>query len=82
MHPVIRAALDRGLKVDVGHGSHFSYRLAKKAIAAGIIPTTLGADIHGYNTNVRRTRRARRTTTRTRRPSFRRSGEVQPASRR
>ena len=52
VHPVIRAALDRGLKVDVGHGSHFSYRLAKKAIAAGIVPTTLGADIHGYNTDV------------------------------
>jgi dihydroorotase len=52
VHPVIQAALDRGLKVDVGHGSHFSYRLAKKAIAAGIIPSTLGADIHGYNTHV------------------------------
>jgi dihydroorotase len=52
VHPVIRAALDRGLTVDVGHGSHFSYRLAKKAIAAGIVPTTLGADIHGYNTHV------------------------------
>src|SRR3954453_19707286 len=52
VHPVIQAALDRGLRVDVGHGSHFSYRLAKKAIAAGIIPTTLGADIHGYNTHV------------------------------
>ena len=52
VHPVIRAALDRGLKVDVGHGSHFSYRLAKKAIAAGIVPNTLGADIHGYNTHV------------------------------
>jgi dihydroorotase len=52
VHPVIQAALDRGLKVDVGHGSHFSYRLAKKAIAAGIIPATLGADIHGYNTHV------------------------------
>ena len=52
VHPVIRAALDRGLRVDVGHGSHFSYRLARKAIAAGIVPTTLGADIHGYNTHV------------------------------
>jgi dihydroorotase len=52
VHPVIRAALDRGLRVDVGHGSHFSYRLARKAIDAGIIPTTLGADIHGYNTHV------------------------------
>lgn len=52
VHPVIHAALERGLKVDVGHGSHFSYRLAKKALAAGIVPTTLGADIHGYNTQV------------------------------
>src|ERR1700751_613529 len=52
VHPVIQAALDRGLRVDVGHGSHFSYRLAKKAIASGIVPTTLGADIHGYNTHV------------------------------
>ena len=52
VHPVIQAALERGLKVDVGHGSHFSYRLARKAIDAGIVPHTLGADIHGYNTHV------------------------------
>src|SRR6195952_2832342 len=52
VHPVIQAALDRGMRIDVGHGSHFSYRLAKKAIAAGIVPNTLGADIHGYNTHV------------------------------
>ncbi len=49
VHEVIRAALDRGLKVDVGHGSHFSYRLARKALDAGIVPDTLGADLHGYN---------------------------------
>jgi dihydroorotase len=52
VHRVIRAALDRGLKVDVGHGSHFSYRLARKGLDAGIIPHTLGADMHGYNTRV------------------------------
>jgi dihydroorotase len=52
VHSVIRAALDRGLKVDVGHGSHFSYRLARKALDAGIMPDTLGADMHGYNTHV------------------------------
>ncbi len=52
VHAVIRAALDRGLKVDVGHGSHFSYRLARKALDAGIVPDTLGADMHGYNTHV------------------------------
>jgi dihydroorotase len=52
VHRVISAALERGLKVDVGHGSHFSYRLARKALAAGIVPDTLGADMHGYNTHV------------------------------
>ena len=52
VHQVIRAALDRGLKVDVGHGSHFSYRVDRKALAAGITPHTLGADMHGYNTQV------------------------------
>ena len=52
VHSVIRAAIDAGLKVDVGHGSHFSYRLARKALDAGIVPHTLGADMHGYNTEV------------------------------
>jgi len=52
VHEVIKAALDKGLKVDVGHGSHFSYRLARKALDAGIVPDTLGADMHGYNTYV------------------------------
>ena len=52
VHPIIKAALDMGLKIDVGHGSHFSYRLARKALDAGIVPHTLGADMHGYNTFV------------------------------
>jgi dihydroorotase len=52
VHRVIRSALARGLKVDVGHGSHFSYRLARKALDAGIVPDTLGADMHGYNTRI------------------------------
>jgi len=45
-------ALARGLKTDVGHGSHFSYRMARIALDAGIVPDTLGADMHGYNTRV------------------------------
>src|SRR5579864_4529571 len=52
VHSVIRAAIDAGLRVDVGHGSHFSYRIARHALAAGIVPHTLGADMHGYNTEV------------------------------
>jgi dihydroorotase len=52
VHPIIEAAMKMGLKIDVGHGSHFSYRLARKALDAGIVPHTLGADMHGYNTFV------------------------------
>ncbi|MFL1406641.1 amidohydrolase/deacetylase family metallohydrolase [Marinobacter sp. M1N3S26] len=51
LHPIIREGLDRGLRVDVGHGSHFSFEMAVKVIEAGIFPNTLGADMHGYNTN-------------------------------
>jgi dihydroorotase len=52
VHPIIKAAIEMGLKIDVGHGSHFSYRVARKALDAGIVPHTLGADMHGYNTFV------------------------------
>jgi dihydroorotase len=52
LHPVVRAALDRGVTVDVGHGSHFSFAMARKITAAGITPYTLGADMHGYNVRV------------------------------
>ena len=52
VHPVVWAALDRGVTVDVGHGSHFSFAMARKVLAAGIKPHTLGADMHGYNVRV------------------------------
>ncbi len=52
VHPVVWAALERGVTVDVGHGSHFSFSMARKVIAAGLRPTTLGADMHGYNVRV------------------------------
>jgi len=52
VHGIVREALAMGLKVDVGHGSHFSYKMARIALDAGIVPDTLGADMHGYNTTV------------------------------
>ena len=52
LHPVVREALARGLKTDVGHGSHFSFRMARLVLDAGVVPDTLGADMHGYNTTV------------------------------
>ena len=38
VHPVVWAALERGVTVDVGHGSHFSFEMARRTIAAGIRP--------------------------------------------
>ena len=52
VHPVIREALERGVVVDVGHGSHFSFDMARRTLDAGIRPFTLGADMHGYNVRV------------------------------
>jgi len=52
LHPLVRDALAKGLKTDVGHGSHFSFTMAKLVLAAGIVPDTLGADMHGYNTTL------------------------------
>jgi dihydroorotase len=52
VHPLVREALARGVKIDVGHGSHFSFKTARRVLAAGIMPDTLGADMHGYNTKV------------------------------
>ncbi len=52
VHPIVWAALERGVTVDVGHGSHFSFDMARQVIAAGITPYTLGADMHGYNVKI------------------------------
>jgi len=52
LHPMVKEAIARGLKIDVGHGSHFSFRTARIVLDAGVMPDTLGADMHGYNTKV------------------------------
>jgi dihydroorotase len=52
VHAIVAEAIAKGLKIDVGHGSHFSYNMARIALDAGIVPDTLGADMHGYNTLV------------------------------
>ncbi len=52
VHTLVKEALARGVKVDVGYGSHFSFKMARKVLDAGILPDTLGADMHGYNTRV------------------------------
>lgn len=49
VHPLIFEALSRGVRIDVGRGAHFSFDNARAVLAAGILPDTLGADLHGYN---------------------------------
>lgn len=53
VHPILlQAVRDRGVHVDVGHGSHFSFAAARTVLDAGILPYTLGADMHGYNVSI------------------------------
>ena len=49
IHPLVREALAKGVRIDVGRGAHFSFTNARRVIDAGILPFTIGADLHGYN---------------------------------
>jgi dihydroorotase len=50
VHPILLEAVhNHGVRVDVGHGSHFSFDVARRVLDEGIVPFTLGADMHGYN---------------------------------
>jgi len=49
IHPLVFEALAKGVTIDVGRGAHFSFDNARAVLGAGILPTTLGADLHGYN---------------------------------
>ena len=53
IHPILLEAVrQKQILVDVGHGSHFSFDVARRILDAGIIPFTLGADMHGYNVTI------------------------------
>ncbi|MBJ3814131.1 amidohydrolase/deacetylase family metallohydrolase [Shimwellia pseudoproteus] len=46
----ITAALKRGVRLDVGHGTaSFSFEVARRAIALGILPHTISSDIYCRN---------------------------------
>ncbi|HEV2189331.1 MAG TPA: amidohydrolase/deacetylase family metallohydrolase [Stellaceae bacterium] len=53
IHPLIREALAKGVRIDVGRGAHFSFANARRVLDAGILPFTLGADLHGYNVRLK-----------------------------
>ena len=46
----VRAAVDRGVNFDVGHGAgSFTWRVAHKALDQGLLPGTISSDIHAWN---------------------------------
>ena len=40
-------ALDRGVHFDIGHGINFCFDIARKMMAAGVLPNTISSDVHG-----------------------------------
>jgi dihydroorotase len=48
--PALHAALDRGVRLDVGHGAaSFDAAVARAAVAAGFAPNSISTDIHVRN---------------------------------
>lgn len=48
VHPLITEAVKAGVRIDIGRGGHMSYRAARAVLEAGIVPFTVGGDVHGY----------------------------------
>jgi dihydroorotase len=47
INPAIRALRDRGVILDIGHGTgSFSYAVAEAALAQGLVPDVISSDIH------------------------------------
>jgi dihydroorotase len=40
-------AIDKGILLDLGHGQHFSFEIARRSIAQGVLPHTSSSDVHG-----------------------------------
>ena len=48
VHPLNFEAVKAGVHIDIGRGGHMSYRAARAVLDAGIMPFTVGGDVHGY----------------------------------
>ena len=44
---IVREAYSRGIHFDIGYGINFSYRIADVMMEAGVLPNTIGSDVHG-----------------------------------
>jgi dihydroorotase len=48
--PDCRKAIERGIRLDVGHGKgSFAYEIARAALRQGVLPDTISSDLHRYN---------------------------------
>jgi dihydroorotase len=48
--PAVREAAARGILFDVGHGvGSFSFAVARRALADGVLPDTISSDLHAHN---------------------------------
>jgi dihydroorotase len=46
----VRAAVERGVNFDVGHGAgSFNWTVARAGLEQGLLPTTISSDIHAWN---------------------------------
>ena len=48
VHSLVFEAMARGVRIDIGRGGHMSFNAARIALDAGVMPFTVGGDIHGY----------------------------------
>jgi dihydroorotase len=53
VHPLVFEAMQRGVRIDIGRGGHMSFKAARIALDAGVMPYTVGADVHGYTVTLR-----------------------------
>ena len=44
---IVPQALRKGLHFDIGYGINFSFDIARRMMAAGVLPNTISSDIHG-----------------------------------
>ncbi|MCZ6795899.1 MAG: amidohydrolase/deacetylase family metallohydrolase [Planctomycetota bacterium] len=52
VRPEVRAAVERGVNLDVGHGAgSFSFDVAERALEQDLIPGTVSSDLHQFNVN-------------------------------
>lgn len=45
--PLLFEAIARGVLLDIGFGINFSYRTARRMMAAGVLPHLISSDVHG-----------------------------------